>query len=583
MAQVYLAKQKGMDGFEKVVVIKRILPHLAESQDFVRMFLDEARTAADLRHANIVNIYEIGEAEGTYYMAMEFLHGKDIRRIQASAEQRGEAIPIPITMEILRQAAMGLHYAHVKTDLKGQSLNIVHRDISPHNLIVTFEGTCKVVDFGIAKAESQTQQTASGVLKGKYSYMSPEQASGKPLTALSDQYALGICAWEMLMMKRLFRRENEIMTLHAIIANEIPLPSSIIPDFPTALEEIVLKMLAPNATDRYESCQEAALAIEDFLVSERMPHSAVRVSQYLTNLFEEELNKEEETGKVSLGNSSASVSEQFSGVNDPATEAFGGSILSQEEAATEVERGSSTPQIFDRSNATLHSAPTGFEDGDLTERSQGHSMVTMRSKVEYTEVTKSQTGAAPNLTDVVPEKKSASPRNLVLLAGVVVFAIAIGWSQREPDPQEVTPPKQELNSQPPAQEPQVAPTKPEPTPAAKHVLVVTSQPPGASIRFSGRDLGTAPVSIPVTPSALPFEVEGYLRGYGLLKTTCFVKPDQAKAETPCLLKFNKQEAPKKAKKATSKAPPVKKATPQAPPPPPAPAAPAKRPKLKLID
>ena len=242
MAQVYLAKQQGIDGFEKVVVIKRILPHLAESNEFVQMFLDEARTAADLRHANIVNIYEVGEAESTYYMAMEYLHGRDIRRIQRQAEKRKMPIPLHVTLEILRQCAMGLHYAHSKTDLRGKALNIVHRDISPHNLIVTFEGTSKVVDFGIAKAESQTQQTASGVLKGKYSYMSPEQAAGKPLTALSDQYALGIVAWETLLMKRLFRRDNEIMTLHAILQNEVPKISSVRPDFPKELETIIEKM-----------------------------------------------------------------------------------------------------------------------------------------------------------------------------------------------------------------------------------------------------------------------------------------------------------------------------------------------------
>ena len=309
MAQVYLAKQKGFDGFEKVVVIKRILPHLAESDEFVQMFLDEARTAADLRHANIVNIYEVGEADNTYYMAMEYLHGRDIRRIQRQAEKVKKPIPLHVTLEILRQSAMGLHYAHAKTDLRGKPLNIVHRDISPHNLIVTFEGTSKVVDFGIAKAESQTQQTASGVLKGKYSYMSPEQAAGKPLTALSDQYALGIVAWETILMKRLFRRDNEIMTLHAILQNEVPKMTSIRPDLPEALEAIVEKMLAPKAEERYPSCQDAALALEDFLVSERLPHSSVRVSQYLMELFADEISEEDSTGKLILGNtSSASAS-----------------------------------------------------------------------------------------------------------------------------------------------------------------------------------------------------------------------------------------------------------------------------------
>lgn len=292
MAEVFLARQVGLDGFEKLVVLKRILPHLAENGEFVRMFLDEARTAADLRHANIVSIFEVGEDQGTFFIAMEFLHGQDVRRVQRHSVRTGIQIPLQHSLQMVADAAAGLHYAHSKADLAGAQLGIVHRDISPQNIIVTYEGATKIVDFGIAKAASQSTETASGVLKGKYSYMSPEQASGHPIDARTDQFALGIVLYELTTMKRLFKRENEIMTLHAIIECEVPRPSTVVADYPAGLERIVMKALAKRPEDRYADCQGLQMALEDYMAERRLVSSPTRVGQFMKELFADKLESD---------------------------------------------------------------------------------------------------------------------------------------------------------------------------------------------------------------------------------------------------------------------------------------------------
>ena len=574
MAQVYLAKQQGIDGFEKVVVIKRILPHLAESDEFVQMFLDEARTAADLRHANIVNIYEVGEAESTFYMAMEYLHGRDIRRIQRQAEKKKMPIPLHVTLEILRQCAMGLHYAHSKTDLRGKALNIVHRDISPHNLIVTFEGTSKVVDFGIAKAESQTQQTASGVLKGKYSYMSPEQAAGKPLTALSDQYALGIVAWETLLMKRLFRRDNEIMTLHAILQNEVPKITTVQPGFSEELEAIVEKMLAPRAEDRFKSCEDVALALEDFLVSERMPHSSVRVSRFLMDLFSDEISEEDSTGRIVLGNTSSASASTMDEKWDTLTRTEGTKDRRDDDSSEGIKRSDTKTKLDPFSEDQPIEASLTINDA------QPRSSRLQRA-LDITQITR--THAGPETFFPSEEKRPRSYKSSVL-AVIFFFALAvfIGISQRNnetnTDVNRMVSPNEtksaiQNNKGKASQEVQPSALVSQKPKIEAHHLFITSDPPHAAVRYDGKDLGRAPLKIPVTPSLFPFSVEAYLPDKGLLKVDCFARPDEKKTEFPCILKYpkvKKSSVPVKNIKNSVKKPsnkPEKRA----------------RPKLELID
>ena len=298
MAEVFLAKQMSEGGFEKLVVLKRILPHLASGPEFVTMFLDEARIAADLRHPNIVTIADVGRVNDTLFMVMEFLHGQDIRKVQRKVAAFAQMIPFAHACQMAIDAAAGLHYAHTKHDLKGRDLQIVHRDVSPQNIIVTFEGSTKIVDFGIAKAAGQNTHTSAGVLKGKYTYMSPEQAQGEVVDARTDQFALGIVLWELLTMRRLFKRDTEGLTLEAIIDGAIPRPKRFREDCPAAIEDIVMTALQKDRSRRFRDCEALAFALEDALAKEAIVHSKSRLAQYMRRLFADQLAEEASLGVV---------------------------------------------------------------------------------------------------------------------------------------------------------------------------------------------------------------------------------------------------------------------------------------------
>ena len=292
MAEIFLARQAGIEGFEKLLVLKRILPHLAENEEFVEMFLHEARVAVRLNHPNVVQIYDLGEEGGSYFIAMEYIHGEDARRIWRTCEKAGMNLPIPLACRIAMDAAAGLYYAHQRCDASGRPLNIIHRDISPQNLLVSFEGSVKVVDFGIAKAADQATQTRSGVLKGKYSYMSPEQASGLEIDQRTDQFALGIVLHELLTFQRLFKRSNEIQTLTAVADCQVAPPSSINSNVAPELDAIVMKALAKNPDDRFSDLQEFQLAIEEWLMATRQPSSSALLSTFLKSLYADRLAQE---------------------------------------------------------------------------------------------------------------------------------------------------------------------------------------------------------------------------------------------------------------------------------------------------
>jgi eukaryotic-like serine/threonine-protein kinase len=312
MAEVFLAKQDGQGGFEKLVVVKRILPGLVENPEFLKMFLDEARLAADLRHPNIVNIYDVSQDRGTHFILMEFLHGQDVRRLQRKNAQWGEMIPVGQACQIVLDAAAGLHYAHKKSDFDGRPLSIVHRDVSPQNIIITYEGSTKIVDFGIAKAAGQSTHTQTGILKGKYTYMSPEQARGDKIDHRTDQYALGIVFWELLTMRRLFKRESEVLTLEAIISGNVPKPRRFVPDLPPKVEEIVMTALATDPDDRFADCEEMMTAIEEFLAQASIVHSPARLGQYMRRMFADALAEEASLGLVRPDGSIAASDSRYS-------------------------------------------------------------------------------------------------------------------------------------------------------------------------------------------------------------------------------------------------------------------------------
>jgi serine/threonine-protein kinase len=288
MAEIWLAKQLGVQGFEKLVVVKRILDQFVSEREFVTMFLDEARLAASLNHPNVVQIYDLGQEGSSFYIAMEFIAGHDLLAVLRKCKTAQGMLPPPIAARLVAGACDGLHYAHTRKDHSGQPLNIVHRDVSPSNILVTYEGGVKVVDFGIAKAESQSTKTEGGKLKGKFSYMSPEQIRSVPLDARSDVFALGIVLYEILVGRRLFKRENELAIMTDILEGEVRPPSELRPDIPRALDEIVLKALEKDRRKRYGSAQELQLALEKYLASTPEPPTSIHVSQFMMRLFAQE-------------------------------------------------------------------------------------------------------------------------------------------------------------------------------------------------------------------------------------------------------------------------------------------------------
>ncbi len=258
MGEVFIARQVGISGFERLVILKSLLPELALERGFVEQFLDEARVAATLNHPNIVSIYEVGLWKGTYFIAMEFIRGKNLSQLQRRARELGTEVPLATCVRVFAEAARGLHHAHSANDSRGQPLHIVHRDISPQNIMVRQDGVTKVVDFGIARAANRESRTATGIVKGKLAYLAPEQISSTGVSGASDQWALGVCLWEMLEGARLFRGENDLVTMRNVLEAPIPAPRRAPPE----LSAIVLRMLERDPSKRFVSCGAAAEALE---------------------------------------------------------------------------------------------------------------------------------------------------------------------------------------------------------------------------------------------------------------------------------------------------------------------------------
>ncbi len=282
MAEVYLAKQAGAAGFEKLVCLKRILPHLARDKQFVDMFLNEARLAAQLDHPNIVQIFDLGEANGNYYIAMEFIDGPNLRSVAKRAGELGELLPIPEVVRIMAQGAAGLHYAHELTDpASGQPLGLVHRDISPDNILVHKNGSAKVVDFGIAKAANSSGATRTGTLKGKVAYMPPEQLRGEPLDRRVDVFALGVVMYELLAGKRPWDGNSEVALIGKIMTEDPQPLAELRPDAPPDLLTVIERALSKDRDQRYESCQELQQDLEQVLVGLGQSVTASRIADFV--------------------------------------------------------------------------------------------------------------------------------------------------------------------------------------------------------------------------------------------------------------------------------------------------------------
>lgn len=292
MAEVFKAKTFGVEGFEKIIAIKKILPAMAEDADFIQMFIDEAKIAGQLNHANICQIFELGKIDDSHFIAMEYIWGKDLLQIQNRFRRLKKHMPVQMAAFVMGKVCEGLDYAHRKKDATGKPLNIIHRDVSPQNVITSYDGEVKVIDFGIAKAASRSSKTQAGVLKGKFGYMSPEQVGGKTLDQRTDIFAVGTILYELLTSERLFMGESDFATLEKIRSAQVPPPSTINKEIPPELDRIIMKSLARDTADRYQWGSDMHDDLADFAAQFEPVYNAKALATWMRDAFSAEMRKE---------------------------------------------------------------------------------------------------------------------------------------------------------------------------------------------------------------------------------------------------------------------------------------------------
>ncbi|MGZ3459023.1 MAG: serine/threonine protein kinase [Archangium sp.] len=469
MGQVFLALERGA-GFERLVVLKLILPHLAEDEDFLSMFQEEVRLVGPLRHPNLITTLEQAEINGRHCLAMEYVQGDDVRRLDRHARTQGRPLPVGLALRIISEAAAGLHYAHQARDPQGRPMSLVHRDVSPQNILVGFDGGVKVIDFGVAKAAGSASHTATGVLKGKYPYMSPEQANGQPVDARSDLFALGVVLWEVLMGRRLFKGESDLMTLRLVRDCQVPPPSQLDPTLPPGLDALVLQALAPTPEGRFPDCGAFRLAIEDYILQNRLPASNAHLSAYLRELYAERIAREA----------------------DP-------SSLDQLAEDTDLDSKSNSSHGSVRSHAQQPPPPP-------SPSSTGIPIVPLARPLSKGHTQHTQT----LLPDTLPRQRHFPRVRVVAGVGALLLVIAVGalvfrgQHPAEPASEQVTPPSQVARVQPPP-EPSA---KPQPV-----TLKVVSDPAGALVVVDGKQHGATPMSLPLAKDAPPVTLALKLDGY----------------------------------------------------------------------
>jgi serine/threonine-protein kinase len=485
MAEVFLAKHIGMEGFERRVAIKRILPHLSESDEFKSMFLDEARLAAQLAHPNIVHIYDFGRVEEYYFIGMEFVDGVDLGRLIRTAQKR--PLPFEFAARIFSDVCAGLHYAHNAKSGAGEPLGLVHRDITPQNVLVTYDGVVKLVDFGIAKAAWQAGRTRPGVVKGKFAYMSPEQVEGRRLDGRSDVFSAGICMYELLTGVPLVRRDDVHAAMREIRDGKPIEPERYRPDVPPALVSIMRRALATSRDSRYASAHAMQLDLERFLKGTAGPTA---------HQLGEHLKREHPPLPDDTSGSAAAISDGRRGGASPGTERQDQGTERQQ-PATRAGDAEADELAITTPGKGLRDALDGTDDDDIATRPV--LPAAPRPAVERRRAHENGGGTA-----VVPAQPSN--RRVIVAASVAAVTVLAGallvfrpWSQPSPEPIIVVP------EPPPAPEPAPVPLPvpssastpvpaPPPPPAPRPKLDIISRPPAARVTVDGHAVSrTTPV------------------------------------------------------------------------------------------
>lgn len=286
MAEVFRATEHGFDDFEREVAIKRILPHIASDPDFIRMFNEEAKLAVQLKHGNIAEIYRLGRHEDSFYIALEYIHGRDMRSIFHHCQRQKAPLPIPLVCYAVSCVCEGLDYAHAKHDNHGQPLKLIHRDVSPPNVMVAFDGQVKLIDFGLAKFATAKTETQAGMIKGKLAYLSPEQAYGNEIDARSDVFSAGVVLFELLTGTRLFIGENDLETVKNVRACSVPRPSTVNAKIPWRLERIVFRALAKDVDNRYQTAGDMYEDLRHFMITAGVRHARQMMAEWMLEHFE---------------------------------------------------------------------------------------------------------------------------------------------------------------------------------------------------------------------------------------------------------------------------------------------------------
>ena len=492
MGQVFLAREHGT-GFERLVVLKLILPHLAEDDEFLTMFLEEAGLVARLTHPNLITILDLSEIEGRHCLAMEYVQGDDVRRLDKFSRSQGKPLPVGLILRIIADAAAGLDYAHQARDAQGKPLRLVHRDVSPQNILVGFDGGVKVIDFGVAKAATSSQNTATGVLKGKYPYMSPEQANGQAIDARSDLFALGVVMWELLTGKRLFKGDSDMMTLRLVKDCQVPRPSQLNPRLPPGLDEVVLKALAPTADARYPDCGAFRLALEDYGLNLRLPSSSAHLAAYLRDVYAERIATEADPVKLDQLAEDADLDSR-------SNSSLSGVPGAPRSAASRVPgRVSQSPAPGTRSRQALAGPPP-------PDKTRGTASLDRRESRRIPWVPVAAAGA-----------------------GLLVAGAALVFMRGPAEATPVQPPPQVVEAPAPAETPppQVA-ARPESVQPVK--LPIITEPAGARVSVNGEERGETPTSLTLQPNAAPVSVTLALHGYEPVTRQVSAKDEELRLE-----------------------------------------------------
>jgi hypothetical protein len=367
MAEVFKAKAFGVEGFERLLAVKRILPNIAEDEEFITMFIDEAKIAVQLQHANIAQIFDLGKVDDSFFIALEYVHGRDLRAIFDRMRSKGDSLPIPLACYVVMQVCEGLDYAHNKRDGQGRELHLIHRDISPQNVLIGYEGEVKLIDFGIAKAAGKASTTQAGILKGKFGYMSPEQVRGLPIDKRSDIFAVGIVLYELLTGERLFVGETDFSTLEKVRNVEIVPPSSYNKKIPQELERLIMKALARDPEDRYQNAIDLHDDLQSFLYSVGEFFSRKDLAAWMKKSFateiEDENTKLEQFQQVAAP--TAEVSRRAAVAGAPGARAGGTAARAPAGGSAPKPKPGGAPKVDGKAKAAGPKTDMGWDDEEL--------------------------------------------------------------------------------------------------------------------------------------------------------------------------------------------------------------------------